>query len=44
VRVPHVVGAADYLPVTHGRLAAEDPYFRGHLPTDFVWSIALEAR
>ena len=39
-----VVGATDYLPVTHGRLAADDPYFRGHVATDFVWSIALEAR
>jgi hypothetical protein len=38
-----VVGATDYLPVTHGRLAPDDPYFRGRLATDFVWSIALEA-
>jgi hypothetical protein len=39
-----VVGAADYLPVTRGRLAADDPYFRGHLATDFLWSVAFEAR
>ena len=39
-----VVGAADYLPVTHGRLRADDPYFRGHLATDFIWSVAFEAR
>jgi hypothetical protein len=39
-----VVGAADYLPVTRGRLRDDDAYFRGHVPTDFVWSIAFEAR
>lgn len=39
-----VVGATDYLPVPHGRLAPDDPYFGDHLATDFVWSIALEAR
>lgn len=39
-----VVGAADYLPVTRGRLRGDDPYFIGHVPTDFMWSIALEAR
>jgi hypothetical protein len=39
-----VVGATDYLPVTRGRLRDDDPYFRGHPPTDFVWSIAFEAR
>ena len=39
-----VVGAADYLPVTLGRMRADDPYFRGHPPTDFVWSIAFDAR
>lgn len=39
-----VVGAVDYLPVTHGRLHDDDPYFAGRPPTDFVWSIALEAR
>ncbi len=39
-----VVGAADYLPVTHGRLRDDDPYFRGHLATDFLWSVAFEAR
>ena len=37
-----VVGATKYLPVTHGRLADDDPYLRGHVPTDFVWSLALE--
>ena len=39
-----VVGAADYLPVTHGRLRSDDPYFDGHLATDFLWSVAFEAR
>jgi hypothetical protein len=39
-----VVGATDYLPVTHGRLPDDDPYFRAHVPTDFVWSLALEAQ
>jgi hypothetical protein len=39
-----VVGAADYLPVTHGRLRGDDPYFRGHPSTDFLWSVAFEAR
>ena len=37
-------GATDYLPVTHGTLRADDPYFAGKLPTDFVWTLALEAR
>jgi hypothetical protein len=36
--------ARDYLPVTQGRLAVDDPYFRGTIPTDFVWTLALEAR
>jgi hypothetical protein len=39
-----VVGATDYLPVTIGRLRVDDPYFAGRASTDFVWSIALEAR
>ena len=39
-----VIGAADYLPVTRGRLRDDDPYFAGHPPTDFVWSIAFESR
>lgn len=39
-----VVGATDYLPVTRGRLRADDPYLANHVPTDFVWSIAFEAR
>lgn len=39
-----VVGAADYLPVTRGRLRDDDPYFQGHLQTDFLWSVAFEAR
>ena len=39
-----VVGATDYLPVTTGRLRDDDTYFAGHAPTDFVWSIAFEAR
>jgi hypothetical protein len=38
------LGAADYLPVTHGTLARHDPYFAGKLATDFVWTLALEAR
>ncbi|CAN5236458.1 hypothetical protein BH11MYX1_BH11MYX1_35940 [soil metagenome] len=39
-----MVGAADYLPVTHVRLHDDDPYFEGHIQTDFVWSVAFEAR
>lgn len=39
-----VVGAADYLPVTRTRLKSDDPYFAGHIQTDFVWSIAFESR
>jgi hypothetical protein len=39
-----VVGAADYLPVTHGRLRTDDPYFTDHVATDFLWSVAFEAR
>ncbi|HET9988112.1 MAG TPA: hypothetical protein VFQ65_06325 [Kofleriaceae bacterium] len=39
-----VVGAADYLPVTHGRLRSDDPYFRGHVATDFLWSAVFEPR
>ena len=39
-----VVGAADYLPVTRGRLRVDDPYFRGHVATDFLWSVTFEAR
>jgi hypothetical protein len=39
-----VVRATDYLPVTHGRMRASDPYFAGRPQTDFVWSVALEAR
>jgi len=39
-----VVGAADYLPVTHGRLRTDDPYFTHHVATDFLWSVAFEAR
>jgi hypothetical protein len=37
-------GAADYLPVTRGTLAPGDPYFSGKVTTDFVWSLALEAK
>jgi len=39
-----VIGAADYLPVTQGRLRDDDPYFRGHVATDFLWSAVFEAR
>jgi hypothetical protein len=39
-----VIGAIDYLPVTRGRLRDDDPYFTGHVATDFVWSIPFEAR
>jgi len=39
-----VVGATDYLPVTRAPLVASDPYFEGHPQTDFVWSLAFEAR
>jgi hypothetical protein len=39
-----VVGAADYLPVTRGRLRSDDSYFHGHVATDFLWSVAFEAR
>jgi hypothetical protein len=38
------LGAADYLPVTRGALRPGDPYFAGKVRTDFVWSLALEAR
>jgi hypothetical protein len=38
------LGATDYLPVTRARLPEGDPYFRGKITTDFVWSLALEAR
>ena len=38
------VGASDYLPVTRGVTAPDDPYFAGKTTTDFVWSLALEAR
>ena len=38
------LGAVDYLPVTRGATPAEDPYFAGKVATDFVWSLALEAR
>jgi len=37
-------GATDYLPVTLAPLAKDDPYFTGTFPTDFVWTLALEAR
>jgi hypothetical protein len=37
-------GATDYLPVTRGDLSLDDPYFAGKVATDFVWSLALEAR
>jgi len=39
-----VFGVDDYLPVTRGRLAPDDPYFAGRVPTDFLWTLALEAR
>jgi hypothetical protein len=39
-----VVGAADYLPVTQGRLPDHDPYFTNHPQTDFMWSLAFEPR
>ncbi len=39
-----VVGATDYLPVTRGAMRPDDPYFAGRAQTDFMWSIALEAR
>lgn len=39
-----VRGATDYLPVTLAPLATDDAYFAGRYPTDFVWTLALEAR
>jgi len=39
-----IVGAADYLPVTRGRMRDDDPYLAGHVQTDFLWSLAFEAR
>jgi hypothetical protein len=39
-----VVGASDYLPVTRGVMRADDPYFAHRVQTDFMWSVALEAR
>lgn len=38
------LGAREFLPVTAGRTLARDAYFRGKTSTDFMWSIALEAR
>jgi hypothetical protein len=38
------LGATAYLPVARAVLPAGDPYFRGKITTDFVWSLALEAR
>ena len=37
-------GASDYLPVTHQTLAVGDPYFTGKTTTDFLWTLAFEAR
>ena len=37
-------GAASFLPVTRRALAADDPYFAGKTTTDFLWTLALEAR
>ncbi len=37
-------GASDYLPVTHQPLAAGDAYFTGKTTTDFLWTLAFEAR
>ncbi len=38
------LGATEYLPVTRGDLAPDDPYFDGKTTTDLVWTLALEAR
>nr|HEX4315598.1 hypothetical protein [Kofleriaceae bacterium] len=38
------LGAREFLPVTAGRTPAADPYFQGKTSTDFMWSLALEAR
>jgi hypothetical protein len=32
------------LPVTHGMLRTDDPYFAHRVATDFLWSVAFEAR
>jgi hypothetical protein len=37
-------GTMDYLPITRGTTAPGDPYFADKVTTDFVWSLALEAR
>jgi hypothetical protein len=37
-------GVDEFLPVTRGHLADDDPYFTGRLTTDFVWTLAIEAR
>lgn len=39
-----IVGASDYLPVTRGRLRDDDPYLAKRVQTDFLWSVAFEAR
>ncbi len=37
-------GTLEYLPVTRGDTAPDDPYFADKVQTDMVWSLALEAR
>ena len=37
-------GAREFLPVPVSSTAADDPYFTGKVTTDFLWSIALEAK
>lgn len=39
-----MIGATDYLPVTHGRLRDDDPDLVTRVQTDFLWSVAFEAR
>lgn len=37
-------GAHEFLPVPSRATAPDDPYFTGKVTTDFLWSIALEAK
>ncbi len=37
-------GAHEFLPVPASTTPADDPYFTGKVTTDFMWSIALEAK
>ena len=38
------LGATEFLPVPTAPTPADDPYFAGKVTTDFLWSLALEAK